>query len=91
MVSGHEKNLGLDIALHNVLEMNTSEPNSLILVSFFSEDVTSHTDTIHRIKQSMGLGQAVFSGPPCMCICIRDWGFRPSHITMPVHAGSDPG
>ena len=44
----------------------TTEPKLLILVSFFSGEVTSYTDTsycIHILREEC---RSVFSGPPCI-------------------------
>ena len=47
-------------------KMTTTQPNFLILVSFFSEDITSSTDTIHCKNNPWERGEAVFffSEPP---------------------------
>ena len=43
----------------------TTEPNLLILVSFFSED-TSSTDTSYCIHIFWKVGCSIFIGPPCL-------------------------
>ena len=45
-------------------KMNTTQPNFLILVSFFSEDITSSTDTIHCKNNPWERGEAVFFSEP---------------------------
>ena len=44
----------------------TTEPKLLILVSFFSGEVTSYTDTSYCIHILWEVSRSVFSGPPCI-------------------------
>ena len=46
----------------------TTEPKLLIVVSFFSGEVTSYTDTSYCIHILWEVCRSVFSGPPCIII-----------------------
>ena len=48
------------------LRKQTTEPKLLILVSFFSGEVTSYTDTRYRIYILWEVSRSVFSVPPCI-------------------------
>ena len=61
------KILVLDIVSQNVpYKKQTTEPKLLILVSFFSGEVTSYTDISYCIHILWEVCRSIFSGPPCI-------------------------
>ena len=44
----------------------TTDPKLMILVSFFSGEVTSYTDTNYCIPIMLEVCRSVFYGPPCI-------------------------
>ena len=49
----------------------TTEPKLLILVSFFSGEVTSYTNTNYCILIILEVCRSVFYGPPCIDLTVR--------------------
>ena len=59
-------NLGLDIASQMCFRKQATELKWLILVSLFSGEVTSCTDTSYCIHILCEVSRSIFSGPPCI-------------------------
>ena len=60
------KKLGLDLVSQMCTRKQTTAPNLLILVSFFSGEVTSYTDTSYCIHKLWEACCSVFFWPPCI-------------------------